>query len=174
MGTAKRTDDTKRELAEYRFARDNAETEFLDWREVPESIAVLPELTLGGVQMDLTQALIRDAETGWLGNPPGHLRAKLDACLAETDIAATHTRFEVLLFAWTGAEAIAEGTLTNQLDARHARVLEQAYGRSFQNPNAEQAAAWQLTYERLTEGLYSGRFTRKVRASNDRSWRRTA
>jgi len=38
--------------------------------DLPE-IAVLPELTLGGVQMDLTQALIRDAETGWLGNPPG-------------------------------------------------------------------------------------------------------
>lgn len=64
-------------------------------------------------------------------------------------------RFEDLLFAWTGADAIAEGTLTHQLDARHARVLEQAYGRSFQNPNADQAAAWQLTYERLTEGLYA-------------------
>jgi hypothetical protein len=34
-------------------------------------------------------------------------------------------------------------------------VLEQAYGRSFRNPNADQAAAWQLTYERLTEGLYA-------------------
>ena len=32
-------------LAEYRFARDNAETKFLDWRVLPEDIAVLPELT---------------------------------------------------------------------------------------------------------------------------------
>lgn len=47
-----------------------------------------------------------------------------------------------------------EGSHWDQLDARHARVLEQAYGRSFQNPNADQAAAWQLTYERLAEGLY--------------------
>jgi len=45
MGTAKRTDDTTRELAEYRFARGNAETRFLDWRPVSESIAVLPELS---------------------------------------------------------------------------------------------------------------------------------
>lgn len=30
------------------FARDAAETRFLDWRAVPEQIAVLPELTLGG------------------------------------------------------------------------------------------------------------------------------
>ena len=116
---------------------------------------MLPELTLGGVQMDLTQALVRDAQEGWLGQPPGSLRAKLDAFMNETDIAAAHARFEDLLFAWTGAEAIAEGTATNQLDARHAQVLEQAYGRSFQNPNADQAAAWQLTYERLTEGLYA-------------------
>jgi len=52
-----------RELAEYRFARDPAETKFLDWREVPESIAVLPELTLGGVQMDLTQAVVRNSQS---------------------------------------------------------------------------------------------------------------
>ncbi len=94
-------------------------------------------------------------EEGWLGQPPGSLRAKLDAFMNETDIAAAHARFEDLLFAWTGAQAIPEGTYTNQLDARHAQVLEQAYGRSFQNPNADQAAAWQLTYERLTEGLYA-------------------
>lgn len=154
-GTVTLHDGTTRELAEYRFARDNAETKFLDWRALPEDIAVLPELTLGGVQMDLTQALVRDAGEGWLGQAPGSLRAKLDAFINETDIAATPARFEDLLFAWTGAEAIAEGTATNQLDARHARVLEQAYGRSFQNPNADQAAAWQLTYERLTEGLYA-------------------
>ena len=50
-------------LAEYRFARDNAETRFLDWRALPEEIAVLPELTLGGVQMDLTQALVRKSQS---------------------------------------------------------------------------------------------------------------
>ncbi len=142
-------------LAEYRFARDNSETKFLDWRVLPEDIAVLPELTLGGVQMDLTQALVRDAEAGWRGQPPGALRDKLDAFLNETNPGVLHTRFEDLLFAWTGAEAIAEGTYTNQLDARHAQVLEQAYGRSFQNPNAEQATAWQLTYEQLSDGLYA-------------------
>ena len=154
-GTDKLADSATREIAEYRFARDNSETKFLDWRELPADIAVLPELTLGGVQMDLTQALVRDAGEGCLGNPPGTLRAKLDAFINETDPQAAHTRFEDLLFAWTGAEAIAEGTLTHQLDARHARVLEQAYGRSFQAPNADQAAAWQLTYEQLSEGLYA-------------------
>lgn len=147
--------DNTREIAEYRFARDNAETKFLDWRALPESIAVLPELTLGGVQMNLTQAMVRDAGEGWQSQPPETLRAKLDAFLNETNIAAATARFEELLFAWTGADAIAEGSFTNQLDARHARVLEQAYGRSFQNPNADQAAAWQLTYERLAEGLYA-------------------
>lgn len=63
MGTAKRTDDTTRELAESRFARDNSETRFLDWRAVPEEIAVLPELTLGGVQMDITQAVVRNSQS---------------------------------------------------------------------------------------------------------------
>jgi len=154
-GTLTLNDATTREIAEYRFARDNAETKFLDWRPLPADIAVLPELTLGGVQMDLTQAMVRDAGEGWRGQPPGTLRAKLDAFLNETNIAAATARFEELLFAWTGADAIAEGSFTNQLDARHARVLEQAYGRSFQNPNADQAAAWQLTYERLAEGLYA-------------------
>ncbi len=72
---------------------DNAETKFLDWRELPEDIAVLPELTspstarldahsavrsgaedggiasrrdrhtLGGVQMDLRQALVRKSQS---------------------------------------------------------------------------------------------------------------
>jgi hypothetical protein len=60
-------DGAVRELAEYRFARDNSETRFLDWREVPESIAVLPELTLGGVQMDLTQALVRKSQSARYG-----------------------------------------------------------------------------------------------------------
>ena len=126
------------------------------------------------VQMDLTQALVRDAGEGWQGQPPGTLRAKLDAFINETNPAVLDARFEELLFAWTGAEAIAEGSFTNQLDARHARVLEQAYGRSFQNPNADQAAAWQLTYERLSEGLCSERGIRKMRALNKRSWRRAA
>ena len=31
------TDGTTREIAEYRFARDNAETKFLDWRALPET-----------------------------------------------------------------------------------------------------------------------------------------
>ncbi len=39
------TDGTTREIAEYRFARDNSETKFLDWRTLPADIAVLPELT---------------------------------------------------------------------------------------------------------------------------------
>ncbi|MCA1972104.1 MAG: putative Ig domain-containing protein, partial [Caenispirillum sp.] len=153
-------DGTAREIAEYRFVRDNAETRFLDWRPLPAEIAVLPELILGGVQMDLSQALVRDAQEGWLGHPPGRLREKLDAFLAETDPAVLHARFEALLFAWTGAEAIPAGTTTNQLDARHAQVLEKAYGRSFQNPNADQAVAWQLTYERLAEGLYASLLAR--------------
>ncbi|MBK6631945.1 MAG: hypothetical protein IPG33_13515 [Betaproteobacteria bacterium] len=158
-------DSTTREITEYRFARDNAETKFLDWRILPEDIAVLPELTLGGVQMDLTQALVRDAEAGWRGQPPGALRDKLDAFLNETNPGVLHTRFEDLLFAWTGAQALPEGTYTNQLDARHAQVLEQAYGRSFQNPNAEQATAWQLTYEQLSDGLYASLLAQTHRAS---------
>jgi hypothetical protein len=50
-GTAKLADSATRAIAEYRFARDNSETKFLDWRPLPEDIAVLPELTLGGVQI---------------------------------------------------------------------------------------------------------------------------
>jgi Ca2+-binding RTX toxin-like protein len=49
-GTVTLADGTTRELAEYRFARDTAETTFLDWRDLPEEIAVLPELTLGGIR----------------------------------------------------------------------------------------------------------------------------
>ena len=49
------------------FARDNVETKFLDWRPLPETIAVLPELTLGGVQMDLTQALVDKGQSLWYG-----------------------------------------------------------------------------------------------------------
>ena len=86
-GTITLNDGTTREIAEYRFARDNSETKFLDWRELPADIAVLPELTLGGVQMDLTQALVRDAQEGWLGQAPGSLRAKLDAFTALRDAA---------------------------------------------------------------------------------------
>ena len=90
-GTITLNGGATRALAEYRFARDPAETKFLDWRPLPADIAVLPELTLGGVQMDLTQALVRDGQGGWLGQPQGSLRAKLDAFMNETDVAACHS-----------------------------------------------------------------------------------
>lgn len=143
-----------REIAEYRFARNNADTHFTAWRNETPELAALPDLSMGGVLMDLHQALLRDAEEGYLGNPPGALRARLDAYLAESRVGSYYTRFEELLYTWTGADNLPAGTKTNQLDARHAAVLEKAYGRSFQSPNADQAAAWEATYAQLTEGLY--------------------
>lgn len=63
IGTTERTDGTKRALAEYRFARDAAEARFLDWCEMPEDIAMLLELTLGGVQADLSQVLSEKSQS---------------------------------------------------------------------------------------------------------------
>lgn len=71
----------------------------------------------------------------YLGKPVGTLRAKLEGFLAETDPAQWFAKFESLLFAWTGADAIPAGTMTNALEARRAQVLEKAYGQSFQKPS---------------------------------------
>ena len=143
------------EVAQYTFARDTSDTRAIDFTPVPPSIDQGPHLKLaGGPLATLKQALSRDATGGYLGKPAGALQAKLDAFLNETNVVNRYARFEDLLFAWTGADAIPAGTKTNDLDARHARVLEKAYGRSFQNPNGDQASVWQTTYESLAESMY--------------------
>lgn len=73
-------------IDEYTLARDTADTRFLQWVEEPESVAAGPHLNLGGVQMNLQQALARDAGEGYLGRPAGTLRAKLNAYANEADI----------------------------------------------------------------------------------------
>jgi hypothetical protein len=144
-----------RQVAEFRFARDNADTKFQQSLPVPPANASDPSLPMGGLTMNLQQALIRDDTGAYLGKPAGTLRAKLDAFQNESNPAQWFARFEDLLFAWTGADAIPAGTKTGLFDARHAAVLEKAYGQSFQNPNYDQWAGWQTAYEELADTMYS-------------------
>lgn len=155
VGEAVFDDGDVRVVAEFRFARDNADTRFLDLRAVPAEIEALPNIKPGGVLMPLQQALVRDAQEGYLGKPQGALRAKLDAFVSETDVTKAYARFEDLLFAWTGADTIPAGTATNGLEARHAAVLAKLYGDSFQNPTRSEGALWQTAYENLAEGFYA-------------------
>jgi hypothetical protein len=154
-GTYSLADGSTRDLAEFRLARDNSDTKFTRYLDQPEANASDPSLMVGGQLMNLNQALLRDGDGGYLGRPEGTLRAKLDAFLAETQVGNYFARFEQLLFAWTGADAISPTLSYSGLNARRAAVLEKTYGRSFQAQNSDDASYWDTTYLQLADAIYA-------------------
>ena len=61
--------DISPEAVVCRFAHDSSETRFLDWREVPETIAVPPELTSQSTaRLDARSAVRSGAEDGGIAS----------------------------------------------------------------------------------------------------------
>ena len=155
-GVFELADGAAHELAEYRFARDAMRSVPVDAPVVSEAIAALPGLEGGAKVLRLQEALELDARPeGYLGKPTGYLRAKLDAFLAETSVAAYYGKFEDLLVAWSGIEGIPATQLRGEIPERQMAILERFYGQTLAaNPHHWQSFLWQKNYRDLAEALY--------------------
>ncbi|MGH8203481.1 MAG: calcium-binding protein, partial [Steroidobacteraceae bacterium] len=144
------------ELAEYRFARDPMRSVPVDAPIVSAEIAALPRLQGGAKMLRLQEALELDSRPeGYRGKPAGTLRGKLDAFVAETEVSAWYTKFEDLLAAWAGVDAIPPARLRGEIPARQIAILEAFYGQTLApNPHHWQSFLWQKNYRDLAESLY--------------------
>ncbi|MDQ7785788.1 MAG: calcium-binding protein, partial [Desulfomonilaceae bacterium] len=102
IGSFERTDGTTGQMGEYGLQNDMMYTIPVEWHEVSDDIAALPDLPGYGVVYDLHQAMVRDAS--------GLLQSLVEQFIAAAD--DTYERehlFEQILFKWAGGARMPQG-----------------------------------------------------------------
>ena len=89
------------------------------------------------------------------GTGPADYPANLNSAYpAGNPYANREAAFNTLFSLLTNTDGIDANATTGAMNARHAAVLEKVYGGSFQNPDSDQAVAWELSFRRLLETYY--------------------
>ncbi len=123
IGRFEWADGREGEATDVWFIQDTAHTEARERLDVPEDIAVLPDLMGYGEVHDLHQALVRDDS--------GQLREQVEAFIAETDVKAREARMENLLYEWAGVSDVDPESRGRHIDGRKVATLEAFLGRDF-------------------------------------------
>ncbi len=149
-GTFTRTDGTTGRAGSFLFDRDPTNSVPVDWVEVPDAVAALPDISAFGNVYSLHQAMARDES----------LAATVSTLVGSTDYRTLKSQFEAMVQQWTGSAGVSPTSRGPNIDARQLGVLESFYGDSFvgvdgPNPNTGSAPILQDAYRKLVDGLYS-------------------
>ncbi len=139
IGRFEWADGREGEATDVWFIQDTAITEARERLDIPEAIAILPDLMGYGEVHDLHQALVRDES--------GQLRGEVEAFMAETDVKAREARMESLLYEWAGASDVDPEGRGSHIDGRKVATLEAFLGREFRqhgSPNPRVMASGEL------------------------------
>ncbi|HOG16695.1 MAG TPA: calcium-binding protein [Syntrophales bacterium] len=152
-GTFEKADSTTGQIGGFMLQRDTAYTIAEEWLEIPEAIALLPDLQGYGNVYDLHQAMVRDTSDA--------LKTLVESFMAETDPHARGALLDQILFKWTGTESISPSSRGPNIDARKLASLEALFGQSFVgidgtgNPNTNAAPVLNQAYAGMFEMYYS-------------------
>lgn len=149
-GTFTRSDGTAGTAGSFLFERDSTNSIALEWLEVPESIAALPNIAGFGNVHSLHQAMARDAT----------LASMVGALTASNNYENLRPAFDAVLQRWTGADGVAAGTRGAFVDSKQLAVLEKFYGEGFlgaagANPNNAAGPVLADAYKTLADGLFT-------------------
>jgi len=153
VGSFSWSDGTTGTASDVWFKADKMYTIANEWLDVPEDIAVLPDLQGYGNVYDLHQAIVRDMS--------GELKTLVESFIAETDPSIRNSLMEQILFKWTGSEGIDPGSRGENIDARKLAVLGKFFGEDFvqsnnTNPNFLAAPWLNKSYRGIFEMFYAG------------------
>jgi hypothetical protein len=143
-GTFTKTDGSTAAIGGFSLQRDVTHTIATEWLDVPDDIAVLPDLQGYGNTYDLHQAMVRDTT--------GTLKFLVEQFVVETNSAIRDSLMEQILFKWTDSDNIDPGSRGGLLDARKLAVIEKLMGQAFygasgSNPNSLAAPLLAQAYE---------------------------
>ncbi len=123
VGSFTRADGTSGTAADVWFQVNKAFTIADEWLDVPEDIAVLPDLQGYGNIYDLHQAMVRDTSGG--------LKTLVEGFVAGTDPNIRSSLMEQIILKWTGCEGIDPGSRGPNIDAKELSVLEKLFADEF-------------------------------------------
>ena len=151
-GSFEWVDGTTGQIADYGFQIDRSDSVPVQWLEVAEEVAILPNIAGNGTMYDLHQAIVRDSM--------GQLQSLVEQFVSASDPTTRAGLLEQILFKWTDSELIDPGSRGNYVDARRLAVLEHWFGESWvgiRGPNPDLGASIHLNeaYRRILEEKYA-------------------
>lgn len=127
LGSYTKSDGTTGEAASVEYTRDVGQTRQTFSGTLSQDILDKPNLTGTGNLNPLRWAMSSDAG----------LKAKVDALLTSTAVAATYLEsFRQMLYDWAGSDGLAANARGGSVDARKLVFLETLYGRGYAETNS--------------------------------------
>ena len=152
-GTFTTTDGSTNTIADYALDVNKTYSIETDKVEISDEIAALPEVSGYGLVRNLSQAMARDES--------GELQELVESFANETNIGVKKNILTQILYKWTGADTIAEGSRGNNIDAKELHVIEQFMGETFTgtegtgNPNDQAANLLKNIYTSINMYVYA-------------------
>jgi len=155
-GSFEKADGSTGQIAQFQLSRSTVSTIPAEWLEVPDDIAVLPDLGGMGNVHNLHQAMVRDTS--------GELKSLVEQFVNASNASTRNALMEQILFKWTGAESIPPSSRGVNIDARKLAVLEKFMGTPWigpSGPNPPYANAVEVRdiYRRFSEHMYASLMT---------------
>jgi Ca2+-binding RTX toxin-like protein/LysM repeat protein len=139
-------------IGDFNLSTDNVHTIAVEYIDVPDDIAALPDLQGFGNVYDLRQSIVRDTS--------GQLKGLVEQFIATTDVNVRKNIMNQIIFRWAGTEGIAINSRGTNMDARKLATLEKFFGQAFvgangANPTSAAAIPLNESYCGLSEMFYA-------------------
>jgi hypothetical protein len=151
IGSYTDLNDVTHEMSEFNLHRNPVDSKPLEWLDVPEDIASLPDIDGTGNTYSLAQAMVRDTS--------GELKTLVQQFVDEEDPAARYNLLDQILYKWTNSDNAAPDS-RGDFDARKLGTIERFMGTYFENsntsiPDADEILHLQQAYSILKEQVYA-------------------
>ncbi|MBU1052980.1 MAG: hypothetical protein KKC46_04020 [Proteobacteria bacterium] len=151
-GTFVRTDDSENTIAEYGLKTNVTHTRDVNLVDIPDEIAVLPDLEGSGKVSDLHQAMVKDAS--------GNLKSLVEQFISAEGVDTRNALMEQILFKWTETDSVAQNSRGAFFDGRKLAIIEAYMGKPFTgangpNPNSAAGDILDGIYHRISETCYA-------------------
>ena len=128
-GSFTKTDGTTASIGGFNLQRDTVYNIAYEWLNMPNDIAVLPDLQGYGNVYDLHRAIVRDTT--------GTIKSLINQFITEEDPGIRDDLMEQILFKWIGSNVIDPACSGTNFDTRKFAVIEKLMGQQFLDEKVE-------------------------------------
>ena len=153
QGTSVRNDGSVGNLGDFNLIVDKMDSFAVEWLEESEEISALPEVLGSGTVYSLHQAMVRDES--------GVLKGLVEDFIEAVGSSEKRSILVNILYKWTGADGVADGSRGSNFDAKKLYVLEKFIGKGFvgvdgsSNPNNQACHILENAFNKLLNNIYA-------------------
>ncbi len=152
QGTFVKSDGSVGNLGDFNLVVDKMNSFATEWLDESEDIAALPEVLGSGTVYSLHQAMVRDES--------GVLKGLVEEFISAAGNVAKKNILLQILYKWTGADSVVDGSRGSNFNAKKLHVLEQFIGKGFvgtngSNPHAQAAPILNNAFTSLMNNIYA-------------------